>query len=310
MKKLLLLFVAAIATLSVNAKVVKVNMDNVKDKWEKNEDGTVYTLSYEGLNITFDKAESKSELVDPTDLIKIYVGSVLTIENTEDEKITTASFACASDKYCVDGTWSEGEATIDGLSLNWAGSTTKLTLTAVKQIRCSEIIITTGDSKYEEKDITNTAETAYTINQAVQLIQAGEGLSQTVFVKGIISKIENFNEKYGSLTYWISEDGSTSAQQFQCYSGLNVNGEKFTSEEDLQVGTEVIVKGILKKYKPQEGAEIYELDMNNEIVSLATSIEEVDEVAAQPKSMKVMQNGRLVIINNGKKYNAAGMMMK
>ncbi|MCQ2197722.1 MAG: hypothetical protein MJZ60_09410 [Bacteroidaceae bacterium] len=308
MKKLLLLFVAAIATLSVNAKVVKVNMDNVKDKWVKTENG--FTLSYEGLNFTFDKAESSSDLVDPTDLIKIYVGSVLTIENTEEENITTASFACYSDKYCVDGTWSAGKATIEGTNLKWEGSTTKLSFTAVKQIRVSEIIITTGDSKYEEKDITNTVETAYTITEAVQLIQAGEGLSQTVFVKGIISKIDNFNEKYGSLTYWLSEDGSTSAQQFQCYSGLNVNGEKFTSEEDLQVGAEVIVKGVMKKYKPQEGAEIYEFDMNNEIVSLATSIEEVEEVAAQPKSMKVMQNGRLVIINNGKKYNAAGMMMK
>lgn len=308
MKKLLLLFVAAIATLSVNAKVVKVNMDNVKDKWVKTENG--FTLSYEGLNFTFDKAESSNDLVDPTDLIKIYAGSMLTIENTEDENITTAMFACYNDKYCVDGTWSDGKATIEGTSLNWEGSTTKLSFTAVKQIRVSEIIITTGDSKYEEKDITNTAETAYTITEAVQLIQAGEGLSQTVFVKGIISKIDNFNEKYGSLTYWLSEDGSTSAQQFQCYSGLNVNGEKFTSEEDLQVGTEVIVKGVMKKYKPQEGAEIYEFDMNNEIVSLATSIEEVEEVAAQPKSMKVMQNGRLVIINNGKKYNAAGMMMK
>ena len=308
MKKLLLLFVAAIATLSVNAKVVKVNMDNVKDKWVKTENG--FTLSYEGLNFTFDKAESSNDLVDPTDLIKIYAGSMLTIENTEDENITTAMFACYNDKYCVDGTWSDGKATIEGTSLNWEGSTTKLSFTAVKQIRVSEIIITTGDSKYEEKDITNTAETAYTITEAVQLIQAGEGLSQTVFVKGIISKIDNFNEKYGSLTYWLSEDGSTSAQQFQCYSGLNVNGEKFTSEEDLQVGTEVIVKGVMKKYKPQEGAEIYEFDMNNEIVSLATSIEEVEEVAAQLKSMKVMQNGRLIIINNGKKYNAAGMMMK
>lgn len=43
-----------------------------------------------------------------------------------------------------------------------------------------------GDTP-EIVDITNTAETAYTIAKAKELIDAGEGLSESVYVKGIVS---------------------------------------------------------------------------------------------------------------------------
>ena len=38
-------------------------------------------------------------------------------------------------------------------------------------------------------DITNTAETAYTIAKAKELIDAGEGLSESVYVKGTVSQV-------------------------------------------------------------------------------------------------------------------------
>jgi ABC-type oligopeptide transport system substrate-binding subunit len=57
-------------------------------------------------------------------------------------------------------------------------------------------------------DITNTAETAYTIAKAKELIDAGEGLSESVYVKGIVSQAsKSLNATYGSLSYYISDDG-------------------------------------------------------------------------------------------------------
>jgi hypothetical protein len=47
-------------------------------------------------------------------------------------------------------------------------------------------------------DITNTAETAYTIAKAKELIDAGEGLSESVYVKGIVSQASK------SLNFFIS----------------------------------------------------------------------------------------------------------
>lgn len=112
------------------------------------------------------------------------------------------------------------------------------------------------------KGIANTEETAYTVEEAVDLIDANFNLDATVYVKGIISEVGTFNSKYGSLTYNISTDGTTTAQQFICYSGLNIGGAKFTGTGDVEVGAKVVVKGKLKKFNSD-----YEFDYNNELVS-------------------------------------------
>ena len=112
------------------------------------------------------------------------------------------------------------------------------------------------------KGIANTEETAYTVEEAVALIDANFNLDATVYVKGIISEVGTFNSKYGSLTYNISTDGTTTAQQFICYSGLNIGGAKFTGTGDVEVGAKVVVKGKLKKFNSD-----YEFDYNNELVS-------------------------------------------
>lgn len=112
------------------------------------------------------------------------------------------------------------------------------------------------------KSIANTAESAYTVAQACAYIDAGKGLSEEVYVKGIVSQVDNFNDEYGSITYWISDDGTTTSQQFLCYGGLDIDGTQFTSIEDLKLGSVVVVKGLLKKYNTT-----YELDKNNVIIS-------------------------------------------
>lgn len=110
--------------------------------------------------------------------------------------------------------------------------------------------------------IANTEESAYTVAQAYELIDNNRGLTEEVYVKGIISQIDSYNSTYGSITYWISDDGTTTSQQFQCYGGLDKDGTQFTSIDDLKLGSVVVVKGLLKKYNTT-----YELDKNNVIIS-------------------------------------------
>ena len=119
---------------------------------------------------------------------------------------------------------------------------------------------TSGDTP-EPTHIANTAETAYTVAKAFELIDAGEALSETVYVKGIVSQVDSYNETYKSITYWISDDGTTT-KQLEVYSGKGLGGADFASVDDVKVGATVIVKGVLKKYK-----ETYEFDKNNELVS-------------------------------------------
>ena len=110
-------------------------------------------------------------------------------------------------------------------------------------------------------DISNTPETAYTVAEAIALIDdITSDLTKQVYVKGQISEVESFNDSYGSITYWIKdEEGNT----FQCYRGLGLNSETFASVDDLVVGSQVVVYGTLKKHNST-----YELDKNNYIVSL------------------------------------------
>lgn len=162
-----------------------------------------------------------------------------------------------------------------------------------------------GDAP-EIVDITNTAETAYTIAKAKELIDAGKGLSESVYVKGTVSQAnESLNDTYGSLSYYISDDGKT-GNELKVYGGLSFEGKKFTSADDIKVGDVVVVYGKLTKFKTT-----YELDLNNILISLngqTTGITNIttDEAAKNAPvynlaGQKVTKAYKGVVIKNGKK---------
>lgn len=162
-----------------------------------------------------------------------------------------------------------------------------------------------GDTP-EIVDITNTAETAYTIAKAKELIDAGKGLSESVYVKGTVSQAsEKLDPTYGSLSYYISDDGKK-GNELQVYGGLSFEGKKFTSVNDIKVGDVVVVYGKLKKF-----GTTYELDKNNILISLngtTTGITNIttDEAAKNAPvynlaGQKVTKAYKGVVIKNGKK---------
>ena len=118
-----------------------------------------------------------------------------------------------------------------------------------------------GEGQYVVKHIANTADAPYTVAEAIELIEAGEALAEQVYVKGIVSQVDKFNETYSSINYWISDDGTT-ANQLECYSGKGIEGADFASVDDVQVGATVIVTGTLTKYNT-----IYEFTQSNQLVS-------------------------------------------
>ena len=99
-----------------------------------------------------------------------------------------------------------------------------------------------------------SAESPYNVGKAVAEASAlADGVnSGEVYVKGIVSKIKSFSSSYGDFTYYITDDGAhvlDDAKYLQVYAGKSFGGEKFSSEEDLKVGDEVILKGTLANYK-------------------------------------------------------------
>ena len=118
-------------------------------------------------------------------------------------------------------------------------------------------------SKGESGEGDGTEANPYSASQAFDLIKSEQfDADAKYYVKGIISKVEKFDDRYSSITYYISDDGS-STNELQIYSGKSFNGEGFSSIDDLKVGDEVVLVGEFKLFNGTP-----EVNMNSELVSL------------------------------------------
>lgn len=96
-----------------------------------------------------------------------------------------------------------------------------------------------------------TFEDPYNVSAANDFIDKGDYAGKKVFVKGIVSRVDDIDDeqfnRYHNLTYYISDDG-TSAGQLEVYRGKGLGGADFAQKDDLKVGDEVIVYGELTLY--------------------------------------------------------------
>ena len=115
----------------------------------------------------------------------------------------------------------------------------------------------------------------YTVAQARAAIDAGTGLAD-VYATGIISQVDSYNTNFNSITYWISDDGTTT-DQLEVYSGKGLNNTDFTSIDDVEEGATVVVFGTLKKY-----GTTYEFDKNNYLVEYTAPVHDVETPTFTP----------------------------
>lgn len=109
-----------------------------------------------------------------------------------------------------------------------------------------------------------SASDPYTVAEAIAAIKAGAPTSE-VYLTGIVSEVDFYNDQYKSLSYYISDDGKS--KDMQVYSGKGLNGADFTSKDDLKVGQKVTIKGIIKAFN-KNGTDIMEVDKNSTIVKI------------------------------------------
>lgn len=123
--------------------------------------------------------------------------------------------------------------------------------------------------------IANDVASAYSVSTACLYTDNGKGLSEDVYVTGIVSQTEFIEE--GMITYFISDDGTTNHTPFVCRSGLDIDAGVFAAINDLKLGTRVVVRGKLQKtdgvYGFKEKSVIVSKDETNarEILSLSIS---------------------------------------
>lgn len=98
------------------------------------------------------------------------------------------------------------------------------------------------------ESIVNTPETAYTVAQAIELINAGKGLDDMVYVVGYIHKIKEVSTQFGNATFYISDNLTDTQNDIMVYRAKYLNNEKFTAEDQIKVGDKVIMYGKLVDY--------------------------------------------------------------
>ena len=114
---------------------------------------------------------------------------------------------------------------------------------------------------------TLTVDKIWTVEGAQAAISAldNNGTIANQYVAGTISQVGSFNSTYSSITYYISDDGTTTGQ-LEVYSGKGLNGANFSKASDLSVGADVLIKGELKKYKSGSNPAKNEINQNSQQV--------------------------------------------
>jgi len=267
--------------------------------------GDAQSLSSTAKNYTFEGSASGEIIVTvtkPSSAAKaIYVKSVAVTytadaSDTRAETTTTIDATDITNTNVLNGTAAgrltatvaAGETTIDNAAITWSGNNDDVATIAadgtVTLAAAGEVTFTAtyagdetnykGSSATYKLTVINTDPNApgtennpYTVAQAVDAID-NDGNVTDVYVAGIVSKVDSYNSKYKSITYWISADGTTN-NQFEVYSGKGIDGADFSSKDDIQVGDVVVVKGNITYY---ERGKIYEFASNNQLVSLVRKL--------------------------------------
>ena len=191
----------------------------------------------------------------------------LTFTITPSNLTSDLSIACNNGKYSLSAS-SIAQATTEKTTITVTASPTSTTDDMTGAITIS------GGGLSESKSVTlscivrdpdandGTAAKPYTVAEALELIDE-EGSDKTgIYVKGMISQIDEVSVSNKNATYWISDNGSTT-NQLEVFRGKYLDGADFTSEDQINLFDNVIVVGDLTKF-----GTTYEFTTGSELASL------------------------------------------
>ena len=179
----------------------------------------------------------------------------------------------ASIYYTLDGSTPDNQSTLYDGAISLTETTT---IKAIAYDGDNASNVATATYTYIDPNAPGTLNNPYTVAQARAAIDANSG-TQGVYATGIVSEVVSYNNNYHSITYWISDDGTTT-NQLEAYGGISgIAGWTFSSVDDIEVGATVVIYGNLKKYNST-----YEFDLNNELVSYTAPIHAVEAPTFSP----------------------------
>ena len=127
-----------------------------------------------------------------------------------------------------------------------------------------ELIVTNSDPNRS-----GTEGKPFTVAQARDAIDLYTPTTiEGVYISGKVSQVDKYNDSDKSITYWISDDGTTT-DQFEAYHGKGLNGAEFTAIGDVQVGDVVVVCGDILLFN----GSTYEFSSGNKLVKQERAVE-------------------------------------
>ena len=280
MRKLLLSFAAMMLAFVANAQVVfdfdnnyatyfpslpgvsSGSNDTYVADGEFNEDAVV---TVDGVTITIKAsaadAKTRNRVWTSSPRLRLYNES-FTIA-APSHKITSIEFDAHSSNFNV----STEKGELNSTTRQWVGSEDAVTFEVSKNTQIKTITVTLDKAVdvIPEVHIANAPEEPYDVTEAFKIIADGKALDEKVYVKGVISKINEIDTgNYGNATYFISNNGSEEGDQLEIYRGYSLKGEKFTSADEIKVGDVVVVYGKLTNYNGTyeftTGSQIYSIN--------------------------------------------------
>lgn len=92
----------------------------------------------------------------------------------------------------------------------------------------------------------NSAETAYTVTEALEVYNAGLGLDNSLYIQGTVKSITEMNTtQYYNANYTITDREN----DLYIFRGKGIDGADFTSESQLLVGDDLVIYGKLSEYQ-------------------------------------------------------------
>jgi len=230
--------------------------------WEGSASSVTFTIGGKSghrriasVSVTYESSSSTPTCATPT-----FSPAAGTYTSAQNVVITTATEG-ATIYYTLDGTDPTTSSSVYSSAINVSTTTTIKAMAVMENYDNS--LVASAVYNFVTLDHAGTEADPYSVSDARIAIDNNVGVSD-VYAKGIVSEIVTaYNFQYGNITYNISTDGSTTADQLEAYRGKSYNGDNFTSEDDIQVGDEVVVYGSLTKY-----GDTYEFASGNQLVSL------------------------------------------
>lgn len=231
--------------------------------------------------------------IDPGVLAFTADGGTLTVQATSSDTWTLSVPAAAQEWLQVSPLSGSGEVQVSFTALANAGKPRAVTVNFTAGMFTESLSIT-QEGKQKAGD-GKTLATAFTASEAHDWVMAnlgdGEISSDRFFIKGTIHKMaasggadQYFaSNSYGNASFYISDDGSPSDQDFECFQ-VNYLGNRAwkTGDTDVKIGDQVAIYGFVTNFKGNtaettgKGA-AYLVQLNDKVV------EPVVESKAEPK---------------------------